>query len=239
MASSGKRNLPSLFDEDPTKNVKKRINDIPDIDKYVLNLTSGKVNGIINSIIKYMDGIITLFDVEKNIMPIGIECPPLHFKSIQYEIYYDDENLLKKYYFVLLSLIMNQHLNPVERTNELDNINIRLFLGLIINNNILVKFEEIGNDKLNSSSYFSLVGTYLIHITSHREITTQDICLFSTMLQDDIVDKNISNWPILKDFIELFRGTIHIDFVKKIYMDLINDELGRANSINNINFTSK
>ncbi|CAF4177740.1 unnamed protein product, partial [Rotaria sordida] len=53
----------------------------------------------------------------------------------------------------------------------------------------------------------------------------------------NIIDKNISNMPILKDFIDLFRDIMHIEFVKKIYLELINDEIGPANAIDDIVFS--
>ncbi|CAF3182361.1 unnamed protein product, partial [Rotaria sp. Silwood2] len=71
--------------------------------------------------------------------------------------------------------------------------------------------------------------TFLITIISHRTITTEDLCLFSTTLQDDIINKNISNWSILNDFIKLFRTILHTEFVKNIYYELINDELESKN----------
>ena len=61
----------------------------------------------------------------------------------------------------------------------------------------------------------------------------------SAILQDDIIKKNISNWPwpVFKDFIELFCRIVQVVFVKKLYMELINDELGTTNSANYLVFT--
>ncbi|CAF3869619.1 unnamed protein product, partial [Rotaria sordida] len=109
------------------------------------------------------------------------------------------------------------------------NINLCTLLRLIDEDNILDKFELINNDNLHLSSYFSLIGTFLIIIISHRRITTEDLCLFSTILQDDIIISNISNWSVLNDFIKLFRTILHTEFVKNIYYELINNELESKN----------
>ncbi|CAF1550820.1 unnamed protein product, partial [Rotaria sordida] len=58
---------------------------------------------------------------------------------------------------------------------------------------------------------------------------TEDLCLFSKILQDDIINKNISNWSISNDFIKLFRTILHTEFVKNIYYELINNELESKN----------
>ncbi|CAF3533204.1 unnamed protein product [Rotaria sp. Silwood2] len=182
MASSEKKNKSTLFDDDDDldrNSTKKkleriRVNDIPDIDKYVLNLTSEKIYDFIKTFIKVMNGV---------------------------------ENVL----------------NMEEKFNK----------------NIFGKFELINNDHLHLSSYFSLIGTFLITIISHRTITTEDLCLFSTILQDDIINKNISNWSILNDFIKLFRTILHTEFVKNIYYELINDELESKNILDADRFKGK
>ncbi|CAF3211024.1 unnamed protein product [Rotaria sp. Silwood2] len=242
MTSEKKRS--TLLDENgvdsshSTKNPKRqRLNDIPDIEKDVLNLTSEKAYYIIRSFILFTDGIITTLAFDDKLKSIFDDCPSLNYKHIVYELYYDEEILLKKYYFVVLSLIINQHYSSYFEQNELHRINLLNFLCLIEEENILRNFEKIDNNQLNFSSYFSLIGTFLMIIISHKTITTQDICIFSTILEDDIIDKNISNMPILKDFIILFRDIMHIEFVKKIYLELINDEIGPANSIDDIVFS--
>ncbi|CAF4223829.1 unnamed protein product, partial [Rotaria sordida] len=74
---------------------------------------------------------------------------------------------------------------------ELDNINLCHLLRLTEKKNIFGKFELISDDHLHLSSYFSLIGTFLITIISHRTITTEDLCLFSTILQDMILSIKI------------------------------------------------
>ncbi len=215
------------------------LSDIPDIDKDVFNLTSDKVYHIIKSFIQFMDGVITTNNFNDKLRSIWHDCPSLIHKRIIYELYYDEKLLLKKYYFVVLSLLINQHYYSYFEQNQLDKINLSKFLYLIEEDNVLYNFEKIDNDQLNFSSYFSLIGTFLIIIISHKAITTQDVCLFSTIIQDDIIDKNVNNWPVLKDFINLFRNIMHIGFVKKIYLELINDEIGPTNSIDDIRFSGK
>ncbi len=61
----------------------------------------------------------------------------------------------------------------------------------------------------------------------------------ASILQDDVVAKNVSNCPILNDFIKLFRAIINTDFVRKIYIELINNEIGPANAIIDVRFIGK
>ncbi|CAF4198684.1 unnamed protein product, partial [Rotaria magnacalcarata] len=106
-------------------------------------------------------------------------------------------------------------------------------------NDILGKFELINHGHLHLSPYFSVIGTVLIKIISHRTLTTDDLCIFSRILQDDIINKTTSNWSILKDFIQLFRSILHTEFVKNIYFELINDEQELTKSHDGIRFEGK
>ncbi|CAF4472046.1 unnamed protein product [Rotaria sp. Silwood2] len=247
MASSEKKNKSTLFDDDvdvdrnstKKKLVQIRVNDIPDIDKYVLNLTSEKIYDFIKTFIRAMNGVENVFNIEEKLKVISMDCPPLTNKYIIYELYYNDNNLLKKYFFVFLSILINEHYPKVKKNTELDNINLYHLLRLTKKKNIFGKFELINDDHLHLSSYFSLIGTFLITIISHRTITTEDLCLFSTILQDDIINKNISNWSILNDFIKLFRTILHAEFVKNIYYELINDELESKNILDADRFKGK
>ncbi|CAF2055789.1 unnamed protein product, partial [Rotaria magnacalcarata] len=119
------------------------------------------------------------------------------------------------------------------------NINLRTLLRLIHKNDILGKFELINHGHLHLSPYFSVIGTVLIKIISHRTLTTDDLCIFSRILQDDIINKTTSNWSILKDFIQLFRSILHTEFVKNIYFELINDEQELTKSHDGIRFEGK
>ncbi|CAF3413550.1 unnamed protein product [Rotaria sp. Silwood1] len=217
MASSEEKNKFTVFDKDhinqnrpKKKNIQIRLNDINDIDKYVSNLTSEKINDIIKTFVQ-------------------VDCPPLRYKHLIYELYYNDENLLKKYFFMFLSILINKHYNFIEANSDLNNINLCHLLRLIEKKNIFGKFELINDDHLDLSFFFALIGTFLIKIISHRKITTEDLCLMSSILQDDIISKNISNWKVLKHFIQLFRTILHIEFVTNIYFELINDEIQSTN----------
>ncbi|CAF4129691.1 unnamed protein product [Rotaria sp. Silwood2] len=198
MASSKKKKRSNLFDENNDiegqvqKSAHIRVNDIPDIDKFVLNLTSVKIDDFIKDIIKLINGVENALNIEQT---------------------------------------LKQHYTVITKHTELDKINLCHLLRLTDENNIFNKFEVINKNDLHSSSYFSLIGTFLIIIISHRKITTEDVCFFSTILQDDIINKTILDWPILKDFIELFRTILHVEFVKNIYYELINDEIESTNTL--------
>ncbi|CAM4824983.1 unnamed protein product [Rotaria magnacalcarata] len=138
------------------------------------------------------------------------DCSPLIDPNVIYELYYNDNN-----------------------------INLRTLLRLIHKNDILGKFELINHGHLHLSPYFSVIGTVLIKIISHRTLTTDDLCIFSRILQDDIINKTTSNWSILKDFIQLFRSILHTEFVKNIYFELINDEQELTKSHDGIRFEGK
>jgi hypothetical protein len=244
--SSDKRNVSALMDKGDSncnpgakKVLVKYINDIPDIDELVLTLTSKKINDFIQLIIKCLDDDINTLEVGEKLRLVINDCRPLFHSNVEHELYYDEKCLLKKYFFVFLSFIIHDQYRYIYQNSEFDNINLRHFLYLIEKNNILGNFEIMDNDQLNSSSYFSLFGTFLNTIISQTPIVTQDICLVSIFLQDEIIDRNISNWPILKTFIELFRAIIHVDFVKKIYMELLNKEKGSTNFLDDIHFTGK
>ncbi|CAF3301441.1 unnamed protein product [Rotaria sp. Silwood2] len=108
MASSEKKNKSTLFDDDDDldrNSTKKkleriRVNDIPDIDKYVLNLTSEKIYDFIKTFIKVMNGVENVLNMEEKFNVISMDCSPLMYKHIIYELYYNYNNLLKKYFFV-------------------------------------------------------------------------------------------------------------------------------------------
>jgi hypothetical protein len=107
-------------------------------------------------------------------------------------------------------------------------------------------FKKYSGEFWNNSQWsikFLTIFFFNRYIFNYINITqknnTQDICLLSSILQDDFVVKNISNCPILNDFIKLFRAIINIDFVRKIYIELINDEIGPANAIIDVRFIGK
>ncbi|CAF3404948.1 unnamed protein product [Rotaria sp. Silwood1] len=236
MASSEEKNKLTVFDKDhinqnrsKKKNIQIRLNDINDIDKYVSNLTSEKINDIIKTFVQVVYGVLNVKNIETKLTAISKDCPPLRYKHLIYELYYNDENLLKKYFFMFLSILINKHYNFIEANSDLNNINLCHLLRLIEKKNIFGKFELINDDHLDLSFFFALIGTFLIKIISHRKITTEDLCLMSSILQDDIICKNISNWKVLKHFIQLFRTILHIEFVTNIYFELINDEIQSTN----------
>ncbi|CAF0886224.1 unnamed protein product [Rotaria sp. Silwood1] len=236
MASSEEKNKLTVFDKDhinqnrsKKKNIQIRLNDINDIDKYVSNLTSEKINDIIKTFVQVVYGVLNVKNIETKLTAISKDCPPLRYKHLIYELYYNDENLLKKYFFMFLSILINKHYNFIEANSDLNNINLCHLLRLIEKKNIFGKFELINDDHLDLSFFFALIGTFLIKIISHRKITTEDLCLMSSILQDDIISKNISNWKVLKHFIQLFRTILHIEFVTNIYFELINDEIQSTN----------
>ncbi|CAF3450278.1 unnamed protein product [Rotaria sp. Silwood2] len=137
MTSSEKRNKSTLFDEDDVdrdrtkKAVQIRVNDIPDIDKYVLNLTWEKLHDIIKLFLQVADGIVNVSNIEEKLKVISNDCPPLMYKHVIYDLYYDDNNLLKKYFFIFLSIFVNKHYHFIEENTKLDNINLCIFLRLI------------------------------------------------------------------------------------------------------------
>ena len=221
------------------KSIGIRVNDIRAIDRHILNLTSEKVNDIIQSFLQVMDGVVDQSNMCEKLKVIYDDCSPLIDPNVIYELYYNDSNLLKKYFFVFLSTFINRHYCFIKRNTILGNINMLKFFRLIHKNDILGKFELINHDHLHLSPYFSVIGTVLIKIVSHRIITTKDLCVFSTILQDDIINKTTSNWPILKDFIQLFRSILHTEFVKNIYFELINDEQELTKSHDGIRFEGK
>lgn len=245
MASSDKKDKSTIFhnydiDQELTmKSIEIRVNDIRDIDRYISNLTSEKINDIIQSFLQVMDGVVDQSNMCEKLKVIYDDCSPLIDPNVIYELYYNDSNVLKKYFFIFLSILINDHYAFFHQNTILDNINLRILLRLIHKNDILGKFELINHDHLHLSPYFSLIGTVLIKIVSHRIITTKDLCVFSTILQDDIINKTTSNWPILKDFIQLFRSILHTEFVKNIYFELINDEQELTKIHDGIRFEGK
>ncbi|UJR35473.1 hypothetical protein I4U23_028229 [Adineta vaga] len=66
---------------------------------------------------------------------------------------------------------------------------------------------------------------------------TTNLFTISTVLQDSMIDTNVMNMPVLEEFVEYFRNIMNISFVKNIYMELLNDEIGSDNSIDEITFS--
>ncbi|CAF1371919.1 unnamed protein product, partial [Didymodactylos carnosus] len=226
--NSKKRRVPNIALEKDSniKNVKKSVNEIRNIEQYVSNITATLANDIMVLLIDYFDGKIDIEVVEEKLKLLTIGCPSLMYRHIIYELYYDDKQLLKKFYFVLLSIIINKHYTRYSASNsKLYNRNIRQLLKLFVENNILEKFEQNQTEDVNSSPEFSLISTFMLTIISHDNITTQDIHLFTTILMDPIITKTVANWPILKSLLQLFRQILNVQFVQDLYLKLINDEI--------------
>ena len=112
MASSSRKTTNLLDDSETDYRFKRKtfeikVNDIPEINKLILVLTTEKINDIINPFIKTLDGLNDSTVLQEKLDKISSECPPLKYNNLKYELYYNDKQLLKKYYFVFF-IIINQ-----------------------------------------------------------------------------------------------------------------------------------
>ena len=166
MASSSRKTTNLLDDSETDYRFKRKtfeikVNDIPEINKLILVLTTEKINDIINPFIKTLDGLNDSTVLQEKLDKISSECPPLKYNNLKYELYYNDKQLLKKYYFVFLSLLIKKHHASIRINSDLKNINILLLLRSIENNNMFVNFKLITHNEINYSSDFSSISTHL------------------------------------------------------------------------------
>ncbi|CAF1519487.1 unnamed protein product, partial [Didymodactylos carnosus] len=222
-----KRNICTITDDDDNVSAKRKdnkipFNEIPDIETEILSLTSTVVNEIIALYICFIDGDIDSLLLEKRLNKLLVICPSLLLYSrIEYEWRYDDENLLKKLLYIVSSIIINvQYRKFFDQNSKLAKSNLRNLLHLIIQNNVFQNFENM-SEPINSSAYFSLVVTILIPIISHKQVSVQDLQFFGTILSDSIVTKNVDNWAILKNVIELFQNANKLDDNAIIFAGII------------------
>ncbi|CAF1370572.1 unnamed protein product, partial [Didymodactylos carnosus] len=86
----------------------------------------------------------------------------------------------------------------------------------------------------NSREANSNLGKMLNLIVMHDQITTQDICLYGTIVNDSssMITLHVYQSSTLSLIIQLLKNILNIPFVKRIYLDLINDEARSDKQIN-------
>jgi hypothetical protein len=227
MASGKKRKTAEMLANDTNKVTRYQgVNELKTIETEVKYLTSTIVHDILKSFLQYMNEQSFEPQFLKKKLSLIEKCPSLSIKNLIPELNYDDEQILKKIYFHILYFVINNHGQKLLSSTPMANNNLRRMLDIITKADIFNKFEEIPLPILHLSPYFSLLTTFTLTILSHQTISTQDVCLYGTIVFDSlsILTKKVSDSPLLKGIIQLLKNILKVEFVQNIYLELINNE---------------